>query len=153
VTSDWSPKQLEDFFASRKAEGDEEHFADRFFLKPAQEGGDWDLLAYYLLDMNGPPTLAMRAFLAAVLRGDAPRKKHAPKKVATPARQLIIGGFVERLKQKGAHDPILQAQTFFKVSRASVQAAKRKFETCEPANRDFVRRGGQSLALHYRGRK
>jgi hypothetical protein len=134
--SDWSPKQLEDFFASREAEGDEEHFADRFFLKPAQEDGDWKALANYF-DNGGPLTLAMRRFLADVLRG-AKRKKHAPKKSTMPARQLMIGGFVEHLERQNAHDPIRRAMTVFDVSRSTVKTAKHKFEKCEPADREFV---------------
>src|SRR5262249_51809695 len=111
-------------------------FGDRFYLEPAR-AGDWKALADYL-ERGGPITPAIREFLVEVLRGKRRPHKHRAWRAATWTRNLKTGGFVEEQKQQKAHDPILRAEKFFRLSRRSVQTAARKFDKLTAEQKDIV---------------
>jgi hypothetical protein len=109
---------------------------DRYFLRPAQEDGDWGALADYL-ERDGEITPAIRAFLAQVLRKKI-RPRHRPRKAATLTRNLEVAGFVIEQKRRGVRNPIAQAANLFKINRRTVQQAQREFKKLSAEQQDFV---------------
>jgi hypothetical protein len=100
---------------------------DRYFLRPAQEDGDWEALADYL-EKRGEVTPAIQAFLVdffirACRDGRALRRQKRPQKARTLTGSLELAAFVFDLKQKGARDYTVQAERFFGVDRRAVQRA------------------------------
>jgi hypothetical protein len=176
--SDWTKKdfeahlvKLDAYFAMLEAEraagvsGDRDSFADRHFLRPAKNWGNWHALADGL-ERGSSLTPAMRKFVVAVLRGEVKRKKERPLSVEVRRQYLEIAAFVFCLKHRGAKDFISKACEFFGTDPKRVRRAVNDFpqmdeETASsvlngsPKFRDLPSRGisthsGKPIIMHYR---
>jgi hypothetical protein len=105
-----------------------DYFKDMFWLRPAQDNGDWETLAQYI-ERGSEITSAMRKFIAGVLRGQIKRPRGRPRKAEIDERAEAIAWFVhearQKAKQEGARAPkiIEAAAKHFKVTTRTVQRA------------------------------
>jgi hypothetical protein len=95
--------------------------------------GDWEELAKHI-EQGGAITAEMRAFLAAVLRGE-PRPKKKPATAATLRRHHEITEFILLARKRGAKSATQMAADRFNMEHRAVQ---RVFKACKGPVASFM---------------
>jgi hypothetical protein len=112
------------------------------FLEPAEEDGDWDLLAEFF-DQGGyhRVTKEMGEFLSKVLRGEIKRRRGRVKSHRTRDLYLQIGQFVKSAVDDGAKLAAAKrsAQKEFRKDLKTVERAIKYLREAEEAFARFNR--------------
>jgi hypothetical protein len=98
-----------------------------FALYWAAGRGDWEELAKHI-EQGGAITAEMRAFLAAVLRGEKSRPKNKPAAAATLRRHHEITEFILWARKRGAKNATQMAADKFNMEPRAVE---RIFKACK----------------------